>query len=163
MRQRRVILRADARGFLAAPRPERPFGRKIVRLPIAYGSDQCTTRSYRQTASISVLLISGILGLLRFCTACCRGRCLHRLFCPDSPDCLYCGYTPTVASQTYFFCLARKSRQKDALGDALYCALTRAIFWPLRGLNALFGRRIATIPMAFGSVNVPHAFAGSLR
>ena len=26
-----------------------------------------------------------------------------------------CGNTATVASQTYFFCCARKSRQKDAL------------------------------------------------
>ena len=50
------------------------FGRKIVRLPIAYGSDQCTTCSYRQTASISVLLISGILGQSHSCTALCRGR-----------------------------------------------------------------------------------------
>ena len=62
-----------------------------------------------------------------------------------------CSDTAAVASQTYFFCLARKSRQKDALGDAPYCALTRAIFWPLRGLNALFGRRSAIFPIAFGS------------
>ena len=68
-----------------------------------------------------------------------------------SPDFPFCGNNATVASQTYFFCLARKSRQKDALGDALYCALTRAIFWPLRGLNALFGRRIVIFPIAYGS------------
>ena len=35
--------------------------------------------------------------------------------------------------------------------DALYCALPRAVFWPLRGLNALFGRRIAISPIAYGS------------
>ena len=38
-RWRRVILRAAARDFLAAPRPERPDGRKIVIFPIAFGSD----------------------------------------------------------------------------------------------------------------------------
>ena len=64
---------------------------------------------------------------------------------------LFCGNAATVASQTYFFCCARKSRQKDALGDAIYCALTRAILWPLRGLNALFGRKAATFPIAFGA------------
>ena len=195
-------MRADARDFLAAPRPERPDGRKISIFPIAYTSDKCTTRICGQTASISVLLISGILGQSRSCTAPCRGRCgnrplqtypkpclggrfcppcssfiyvcrgrrraqptatkerygcgpplagAHRPDCPVSPDCLFCGYTATVPPAAYFFCCARKSRQKDALGDALYCALTRANFWPLRGLNALFGRRIATIPIAFGS------------
>ena len=41
---------------------------------MAFASDECTTRRCGQTASISILLISGILGLLRFCTACCRGR-----------------------------------------------------------------------------------------
>ena len=45
----------------------------------------------------------------------------------------------TVAPRACFFCCARKSRQKEALGDAPYCALTRANFWPLRGLNALSG------------------------
>ena len=44
------------------------FGRKADTFPIAYGSDECTTRICGQTASISVLLISGILGRLRFCT-----------------------------------------------------------------------------------------------
>ena len=29
-------------------------------------------------------------------------------------NCLFCTDTATVASQTYFFCCARKSRQKDA-------------------------------------------------
>ena len=71
--------------------------------------------------------------------------------CPVSPDCRFGSYTATVPSATYFFCLARKSGQKEALGDAIYCALTRAIFWPLRGLNALFGRRIATVPIAYTS------------
>ena len=52
-------------------------------------------------------------------------------------NCRACGNAATVAPRAYFFCLARKSRQKDALGDAIYCALTRANFWPLRGLNAL--------------------------
>ena len=130
----RVILRAHAREFLAAPRPERPDGRKISIFPIAYTSDKCTTRIYRQTVSISVLLISGILGGSCSCTTCCRGRwraqpsatkerygCgpplagAHRPACPVSPDCLFCGDTATVASQTHFFCLARKSGQKEAL------------------------------------------------
>ena len=57
----------------------------------------------------------------------------------------------TVSPTAYFFCCARKSRQKDALGRGLYCALTRAIFWPFRGLNALFGRKFATMPMVFGA------------
>ena len=51
------------------------FGRRIVIFPVAYGSDECTTRICGQTASISVLLISGILGQFRSCTAPCRGRC----------------------------------------------------------------------------------------
>ena len=50
----------------------------------------------------------------------------HRPACPDSPDCLFCSDTATVAPRAYFFCLARKSRQKEAPGDALYCALPRA-------------------------------------
>ena len=41
---------------------------------MAFGSGKCTTRICGQTASTSVLLISGILGRLRYCTACCRGR-----------------------------------------------------------------------------------------
>ena len=61
------------------------------------------------------------------------------------------GGTAAVPPAAYFFCCARKSRQKDALGDAPYCALTRAIFWPLRGLNALFGRKADTFPIAYGS------------
>ena len=88
----------------------------------------------------------------RFCTAPCRGRRLCR---PDVSGwhrtAVKCGDTATVASQTYFFCCARKSRQKDALGRVLYCALPRASFWPLRGLNALFGRRFVTSPIAFNS------------
>ena len=88
----------------------------------------------------------------RFCTAVCRGRRLCR---PDVSGwhrtAVKCGDTATVASQTYFFCCARKSRQKDALGRVLYCALPRASFWPLRGLNALFGRKTVTFPIAVGS------------
>ena len=68
-----------------------------------------------------------------------------------SPECRFYSNTVTVPSATYFFCCARKSRQKEALGDALYCALTRAILWPLRGLNALFGHRIAIFPTAYSS------------
>ena len=78
MRWMRFILRADVRDFLAAPRPERPDGRKTVTILIAFGSGKCTTRICGQTASISVLLISGILGRLRYCTACCRHRPLQR-------------------------------------------------------------------------------------
>ena len=72
--------------------------------------------------------------------------CTSALLSGFHRNCLFCGNAATVASQTYFFCLARKSRQKDALGDALYCALTRAIF-----IYALFGRRIVTVPIAFSS------------
>ena len=61
-------------------------------------------------------------------------------------NCRAYGNAATVAPRAYFFCCARKSRQKDALGDAPYCALPRAIF-----IYALFGRRIATVPMAFGA------------
>ena len=35
--------------------------------------------------------------------------------CPVSPDCRFGSYTATVPSATYFFCLARKSGQKEAL------------------------------------------------
>ena len=66
--------------------------------------------------------------------------------CSSSPNC-----KRFAGLQFGSICLARKSRQKDALGDALYCALTRAIFWPLRGLNALFGRKADTFPIAYGS------------
>ena len=68
MRWRRVILRADARDFWPLRGRNALFGRKTVTIPIAYGSDECTTRTCGQTASISLLLISGILGRLRFCT-----------------------------------------------------------------------------------------------
>ena len=44
------------------------FGRRIAIFPTAYSSDECTTHSCGQTVSTSVLLISGILGRLRFCT-----------------------------------------------------------------------------------------------
>ena len=54
------------------------FGRRIAIFPIAYTSDKCTTRRRGQTASISVLLISEILGQSRSCTAPCRGRCGNR-------------------------------------------------------------------------------------
>ena len=66
--------------------------------------------------------------------------------CSSSPNC-----KRFAGLQFGSICLARKSRQKDALGDAPYCALRRAIFWPLRGLNALFGRRIVIFPIAFAS------------
>ena len=54
-------MRAYARDFLSALRPERPDGRRIATIPIVFSADEFTTRSYRQTASISVLLIFGIL------------------------------------------------------------------------------------------------------
>ena len=44
-----------------------------------------------------------------------RGRCPHRPACPDSPDCLFCSDIATVAPRAHFFCLARKSGQKEAL------------------------------------------------
>ena len=71
-------MRADAREFLAAPRPERPLRAQIFSFPIAFGCNECTTRICGQTESIPFLLIFGILGRLRYCTACCRGRCPHR-------------------------------------------------------------------------------------
>ena len=58
---------------------------------------------------------------VRFFVNICRGRCPHRPFCPDSPDCHFHGNAVTVASQTHFFCLARKSGQKEALGDGAGC------------------------------------------
>ena len=66
----RYIARCRARFFDAL------FGRRFVTSPIAFNSGKCTTRICGQTASTSVLLISGILGRLRCCTACCRGRWL---------------------------------------------------------------------------------------
>ena len=39
---------------------QRPDGRRISTIPMAFGADKCTTRSYRQAESIPVLLISGI-------------------------------------------------------------------------------------------------------
>ena len=52
----------------------------------------------------------------RFCMAPCRGRRLCR---PDISGwhrrCLFCSDTATVPSATHFFCLARKSGQKEAL------------------------------------------------
>ena len=77
-RWRRVILRAHARDFLAAPRPERPLRAQNCDDSDGFRFGKCTTRICGQTASISFLLISGILGRLRCCTACCRGRCPHR-------------------------------------------------------------------------------------
>ena len=60
----RYIARSRARFIFNAL-----FGRKANTLPIVYGSDECTTRICGQTASISFLLISGILGRLRCYTA----------------------------------------------------------------------------------------------
>ena len=60
---RRVILRAAAREFLAAPRGLNAlFGRRIATIPMAFGSGKCTTLRKRQSGAISILLISGILG-----------------------------------------------------------------------------------------------------
>ena len=156
------------------------FGRRIATIPIAYGSDKRTTRICGQTKSISFLLISGILGRLRCCTACGRGRCPHRPVCPVSPNCLFCGNTAAVPPAAYFFCCARKSRQKEALRPrklhiprpgasgrlrplrcssspnckrfaglqfGSYIARSRARFL----FNALFGRKIVRLPMAYGS------------
>ena len=66
------IARCRARFFDAL------FGRRFVTSPIAFNSGKCTTRICGQTASTSVLLISGILGQSCSCTAPCRGRCPHR-------------------------------------------------------------------------------------
>ena len=71
--------------------------------------------------------------------------------CPDSPNFLFCGYTAAVASQTHFFCLARKSGQKDAPGRGLYCALTCAIFLAAPRPERPDGRKTVTILIAFGS------------
>ena len=53
----RYIARSRARFLFNAL-----FGRKADTVPIDYGSDECTTRICGQTASISFLLILGILG-----------------------------------------------------------------------------------------------------
>ena len=187
-RWRRVILRAHARDFLAAPRGLNAlFGRRIATIPMAFGSGKCTTRICGQTASTSVLLISGILGQShsrtaycrggRLCPPClsftyvCRGRwraqpsatkerygCGPPLAGAHRPSFPICTGLPLIrqhcncrSAGPFFSVLPEKNGEKRGAGAALYCALTRAIFWPLRGLNALFGRRIATIPMAFGS------------
>ena len=65
----RYIARSRARFLFDAL-----FGGRIATVPIAFGSDECTTRSCGQTPLIAFLLISGILGRLRCYTACCRGR-----------------------------------------------------------------------------------------
>ena len=60
-----------------------------------------------------------------------------------APECRICGNTATVppAAHSFLSCQKRMGR-KEALGDASYCALTRAKFWPLRGLNALTGAKL---------------------
>ena len=72
-RRWRTIYGAYAQIFFSAL-----FGRKIATILIAFGSDQCTTRRCGQTVSTSVLLISGILGRLRYCTAYCT---IEREYC----------------------------------------------------------------------------------
>ena len=51
----------------------------------------------------------------RFCIVPCRGGRPCPPACPDSPDCLFCSDIATVAPRAHFFCLARKSGQKEAL------------------------------------------------
>ena len=51
----------------------------------------------------------------RFCMAPCRGRRLCRPFSGWHRSSVFNSETVTVASQTHFFCLARKSGQKEAL------------------------------------------------
>ena len=68
MRLGRVILRADTREFWPLRGLNALFGRRIAIFPIAYGSDECTTRICGQTAIIPFLLISGILGGGPMCT-----------------------------------------------------------------------------------------------
>ena len=55
------------------------------------------------------------------------------------------------ASGGLLFLLRQKKYAKRGAEDALYCALTRANFRPLRGLNALFGRKNVIFPIAYGS------------
>ena len=56
-------MRADARDFLAAPRPERPDGRRFVTFPIAVGSDV----SYRSVgADAHIGPLSGFTGTASF-------------------------------------------------------------------------------------------------
>ena len=71
-------MRADARDFWPLRGLNALFGRRIATVPIAFNSGKCTTRICGQTAIISVLLISRILGQSRLCTAPCRGQCGHR-------------------------------------------------------------------------------------
>ena len=83
---------------------------------------------------------------------------------PASPDCLFCGDTATVAPRAHSFlsCQKRMGR-KEALGDASYCALTRVIFWLLRGLNALTGTELLFSRLLSVPKNVLHADAGRLH
>ena len=72
-----------------------------------------------------------------------------------SPEFLLCGDTAAVPPAAYFFCCARKSRQKDALETVLYCSLTRAILF-----DVLFGRKTVTFSIAFGS-DIVYGFVGA--
>ena len=113
-------------------------------------------------------LLSGFTGLLFygntaavppaayfFCCArtltLCRGRCPHRPSFSDSPELPCVRQGRSRAFGDILFLLRQKKYAKRGAEDALYCALTRAIFWPLCGLNALFGRKNVRLPIAYGS------------
>ena len=70
--------------------------------------------------------------------------------CSSSPNC-----KRFAGLQFGSICLARKSRQKEALETVLYCSLTRAILF-----DALFGRKTVTFPTAFGS-DIVYGFVGA--
>ena len=65
-----------------------------------------------------------------------------------------------VSDGPFFSALPEKNGEKRGAGRASYCALTRASFWPLRGLNALFGRKTDIFPIALAS-NIAYGFVGA--
>ena len=122
-RWRRVILRAHARDFLAAPRPERPLRAQNCDDSDGFRFGKCTTRICGQTASISVLLISGILDRLWSCTAPCRGRCPHRPFSGFCQTSSIAATPQLCLRRPILFCLARKEwgEKRRWMRIGLYC------------------------------------------
>ena len=55
-----------------------------------------------------------------------------------APDCLFCSDTAAVASQTHFFCLARKSGQKEALENDLWRLRADSLQRPVRAQDCYF-------------------------
>ena len=68
-----------------------------------------------------------------------------------------------MSPTAYFFCCARKSRQKDALGDAPYCALTRAIFGRFAAETPYSGAGLRPFRWLSVPANVLHAVIDRLH